>query len=83
MPKPFQQQEASESLWTKATDNISRQHKPMTAYRNDKNKNEEQIVKAPDEARAATTGHGVRYVLVFGTLATAVLFLIVYLYTFA
>lgn len=41
------------------------------------------IVKTPTEARAGTTGQGVRYVLAFGTVAIVVLFVIVYLYFFA
>jgi hypothetical protein len=40
------------------------------------------IVETPTEARAGTTGHGVRYVLSFGTVGVAVLFVIVYWYFF-
>ncbi len=37
------------------------------------------IVESTTEARAAVTGHNVRYVLIVGTLAVIVLFTIVYL----
>ena len=37
------------------------------------------IVESGTEARAAVTGHNVRYVLVFSTLAVIVLFAVVYL----
>ena len=36
------------------------------------------IVESTTEARAAVTGHNVRYVLIVGTLAVIVLFAIVY-----
>ena len=39
------------------------------------------IVETTTEARAAVTGHNVRYVLVISTLAVIVLFAIVYLLT--
>lgn len=39
------------------------------------------IVESTTEARAAVTGHNVRYVLVISTLAVIVLFAIVYLLT--
>ncbi len=39
-----------------------------------------QIVETPTEARAGATGHNVRYVLVSATLAVVVLFAAVYLY---
>ena len=39
------------------------------------------IVESTTEARAAVTGHNVRYVLVISTLAVIVLFAIVYLVT--
>jgi len=37
------------------------------------------IVESTTEARAAVTGHNVRYVLVISTLAVVVLFVVVYL----
>ncbi|MGB6352289.1 MAG: hypothetical protein WBG10_19925 [Pseudolabrys sp.] len=37
------------------------------------------VVESATEARAAVTGHNVRYVLVVGTLAVIVLFAVVYL----
>lgn len=43
----------------------------------------ERIVETPDEARAAETGHGVRYVLAIGTAAVVLLFAVVYLFFFA
>ena len=39
------------------------------------------IVESTTEARAAVTGHNVRYVLVISTLAVVVLFVVVYLVT--
>jgi hypothetical protein len=36
------------------------------------------VVESATEARAAVTGHNVRYVLVVGTLAVIVLFAVVY-----
>jgi len=39
------------------------------------------IVESTTEARAAVTGHNVRYVLVVSTLAVIVLFVVVYLLT--
>jgi hypothetical protein len=39
------------------------------------------VVESATEARAAVTGHNVRYVLVVGTLAVIVLFAVVYLAT--
>lgn len=39
------------------------------------------IVESTTEARAAVTGHNVRYVLVISTLAVVVLFAAVYLLT--
>ena len=39
------------------------------------------IVESATEARAAVTGHNVRYVLVVSTLAVIVLFVVVYLLT--
>jgi predicted secreted protein len=39
------------------------------------------IVESTTEARAAVTGHNVRYVLVISTLAAVVLFAVVYLLT--
>lgn len=41
------------------------------------------VVETPTEARAGVTGHGVRYVLAFGTLGVIVLFGLVFLYSFA
>ncbi len=41
------------------------------------------VVETPTEARAGVTGHGVRFVLVFGTLGVIVLFGLVFLYYFA
>ena len=38
------------------------------------------IVESTTEARAAVTGHNVRYVLVISTLAVVVLFAVVYLF---
>jgi hypothetical protein len=43
----------------------------------------DRTVLTATEARAAVTGHNVRYVLVFGTMAVIVLFAIVFLYYFA
>jgi len=40
-----------------------------------------QIVESTTEARGAVTGHNVRYVLVFSTLAVIVLFAVVYFMT--
>jgi len=40
------------------------------------------IVETPTEARAGTTGHGVRYVLGIGIVAVIVAFAIVYLVYF-
>ena len=37
------------------------------------------VVKNTNEARAAVTGHNVRYVLLIGTLAVIVLFAVTYL----
>jgi hypothetical protein len=39
----------------------------------------DRIVKSTNEARAAVTGHNVRYVLIVGILATVVLFAVAYL----
>ncbi len=39
------------------------------------------IVESTTEARAAVTGHNVRYVLVISTLAVIVLFAVAYLVT--
>ncbi|HWP90406.1 MAG TPA: hypothetical protein VNM70_21175 [Burkholderiales bacterium] len=39
------------------------------------------IVESTTEARAAVTGHNVRYVLVISTLAVIVLFAVVYFLT--
>lgn len=39
------------------------------------------IVESTTEARAAVTGHNVRYLLVISTLAVVVLFAVVYLLT--
>ena len=39
------------------------------------------IVESTTEARAAVTGHNVRYVLVISTLAVVALFAVVYLLT--
>ncbi len=39
------------------------------------------IVESTNEARAAVTGHNVRYVLMFGTLAVILLFAAAYLMT--
>ena len=41
----------------------------------------EKVIESSTEARAAVTGHNVRYVLVFSTLAVIVLFAAVYLLT--
>jgi len=38
----------------------------------------DRIVKSTNEARAAVTGHNVRYVLLVGTLAVIVLFVVAY-----
>jgi hypothetical protein len=40
------------------------------------------IVESTQKARAGATGQNVRYVLAFGTVGVAVLFLLVYLYYF-
>lgn len=37
------------------------------------------VVETANEARAGVTGHNVRYVLLFGTVGVAALFVIVYL----
>jgi len=42
-----------------------------------------QIVESATEARAAHTGHNVRYVLAVSTVGVAVLFAAVYFYFFA
>ena len=42
---------------------------------------ENQTVESTTEARAAVTGHNVRYVLLIGTLAVIVLFFIAYFAT--
>ena len=39
------------------------------------------IVESSTEARAAVTGHNVRYVLLFSTIAVVVLFAVVYFAT--
>jgi hypothetical protein len=39
------------------------------------------IVESSTEARAAVTGHNVRYVLMFSTIAVIVLFAVVYFAT--
>lgn len=39
------------------------------------------VVESSTEARAAVTGHNVRYVLLFSTIAVIVLFAVVYLET--
>jgi hypothetical protein len=39
----------------------------------------DRVVESTTEARAAVTGHNVRYVLVFGTLGVIVLFAIAYM----
>ena len=39
------------------------------------------VVENATEARAGVTGHNVRYVLLFGTLAVIVLFVVAYLAT--
>ena len=41
-----------------------------------------QIVESTTEARAGVTGHNVRYVLLFGTVGVAALFVIVFLLFF-
>ena len=41
----------------------------------------DRIVKHTDQARAAVTGHNVRYVLLIGTLAVIVLFAVAYVVT--
>jgi hypothetical protein len=43
---------------------------------------DDHIVETTQEARAGTSGQNVRYVLAFGTVGVAVLFVIVYLYYF-
>lgn len=40
------------------------------------------VVRTTTEARDAVTGHGVRYVLLFGTGAVIVLFAIIWLFYF-
>lgn len=42
-----------------------------------------QIIESTTEARAAETGHNVRYVLAAGVASVAVLFVAVYFYFFA
>ncbi len=41
----------------------------------------DQVVESSTAARAAVTGHNVRYVLLFSTIAVVVLFAIVYFAT--
>ena len=41
------------------------------------------IVATPTQARAAVTGHQVRYVLILSTIGVAVLFAGIYVYFFA
>lgn len=41
-----------------------------------------QVVETTTEARAGVTGHNVRYVLLFGTVGVAALFVIVFLLFF-
>jgi hypothetical protein len=41
----------------------------------------DRVVKSTNEARAAVTGHNVRYVLLIGTLAVVVLFAVAYVAT--
>lgn len=43
----------------------------------------DRIVQTKNEARAGTSGHGVRYVLIFGTAGVVILFGIIYMYYFA
>ena len=43
----------------------------------------DRIVETTTEARAGTTGHDVRYVLIFGTLGVVVMFGLIYMYYFA
>jgi hypothetical protein len=43
---------------------------------------DDHIVETTQEARAGASGQNVRYVLAFGTVSVAVLFVIVYLYYF-
>jgi hypothetical protein len=43
----------------------------------------EQIIESTTEARAAETGHGVRWVLLIGTAAVVVLFAYLWLHYFA
>ena len=42
---------------------------------------DERIVESTTEARAAVTGHNVRYVLLISTLAVIVLFTVIYIVT--
>jgi hypothetical protein len=42
---------------------------------------DERIVESATEARAAITGHNVRYVLLISTLAVIVLFAVIYIVT--
>jgi hypothetical protein len=42
---------------------------------------DERIVESATEARAAVTGHNVRYVLLISTLAVIVLFTLIYIVT--
>lgn len=44
---------------------------------------DDHIVAAPEEARAGTTGHNVRYVLAASTLGVAILFAGIFLFYFA
>jgi hypothetical protein len=43
---------------------------------------DDRIVETTQEARAGASGQNARYVLAFGTVGIAVLFVIVYLYYF-
>jgi hypothetical protein len=55
----------------------ARRHKGMTMPQID----DSRIVENTTEARAAVTGHNVRYVLLIGTTAVVVLFVIAYFAT--
>ena len=43
---------------------------------------EPRIVRTTTEARQSVTGHNVRYVLIYGTAAVVILFVVLWLYYF-
>jgi hypothetical protein len=63
--------------WYPATPSITREQSAVPERQGD------HIVETPTEARAAVTGHQVRYVLILSTLGVVVLFAGIYVYFFA